>query len=119
MKVNNFTLRFFLTFFYRLSEVLFANFYFSKSRTRYFHENMLYCFYKIQQMMKKNVGSIDRIARIVLALLLAYLYFSGAVSGTIGIILLIIGVVFLGTALIRFCPLYLPFGIQTDKGEKE
>lgn len=65
--------------------------------------------------MKKNVGSIDRIIRIVLAIVFGVLYATGTVSGTAGLVLLILGVVFLGTALIRWCPLYLPFGISTNK----
>jgi Protein of unknown function (DUF2892) len=63
--------------------------------------------------MKKNVGIIDRAIRILLALVLVSLYASGIVTGTIGIILLVLAVVFAATAIIRFCPLYLPFGIST------
>jgi uncharacterized membrane protein YccC len=63
--------------------------------------------------MKPNMGSVDRIIRIVLAIVFIGLYAMGKVSGTLGIVLLVLGVVFLGTALVRFCPLYAPFGIST------
>ncbi|MBK8567364.1 MAG: DUF2892 domain-containing protein [Saprospiraceae bacterium] len=63
--------------------------------------------------MKKNMGSADRIIRIILAALMAVLYFTGTVSGTLGLVLLILAAVFLLTSLISFCPLYAPFGIST------
>jgi len=65
--------------------------------------------------MKTNIGTIDRIIRIVLAIVLGILYFTGTVTGTAGIILLILAVIFLATSLISFCPLYFPFGITTNK----
>jgi hypothetical protein len=65
--------------------------------------------------MKKNMGSVDRIVRIVLAVIFAALYFANVVTGTLGIILLVLGVVFLLTSTISFCPLYAPFGISTCK----
>jgi hypothetical protein len=68
--------------------------------------------------MKKNMGGTDRILRIVLAVVFAVLYFTGTVGGTIGLVLLILGAVFLATSLISFCPLYLPFGISTCKAKK-
>lgn len=66
--------------------------------------------------MKRNMSDLDRIIRVVLAALFAYLYFGGIVAGTIGIVLLILGAVFLLTALIGFCPLYTPFKFSTYKG---
>ena len=63
--------------------------------------------------MKKNMGSIDRIIRIIIAIIFGVLYFTGTVSGTVGIILLALGVVFILTSFVSFCPLYLPFGIST------
>jgi hypothetical protein len=69
--------------------------------------------------MKKNMGGTDRILRIVLAVVFAVLYFTGTVSGTFGVVLLILGAVFLATSLISFCPLYLPFGINTCKVKKD
>ena len=65
--------------------------------------------------MKTNMGSLDRIIRVALAIIFAVLYFSGTVSGTFGIILLVLGVVFLVTSLISFCPLYVPFKLSTRK----
>lgn len=65
--------------------------------------------------MKKNMGKIDVIVRIVVAIVLSILYFTGTVSGTIGLVLLILGGVFLLTSIVGFCPLYLPFGINTCK----
>ena len=65
--------------------------------------------------MKKNMGTTDKIIRILLAIVFAALYFTGTVTGTWGIILLILAVVFLLTSLVSFCPLYLPFHINTSK----
>jgi len=65
--------------------------------------------------MKANMGSIDRVVRIVAALIIAALYFTHIISGTVAIILLIIATVFILTSFISFCPLYLPFGISTKK----
>ena len=63
--------------------------------------------------MKKNMGTTDKIIRIILAVVFAGLYFGGIVSGTLGIVLLVAGVVFLLTSLIGFCPLYALLGINT------
>lgn len=65
--------------------------------------------------MKPNMGTTDRIIRAVLAIILAVLYFSGTVTGTLGIILLVLAGVFLLTSLISFCPLYAPFKFSTRK----
>lgn len=65
--------------------------------------------------MKANVGTIDRVLRAVLALILAVLYFSGTLTGTWGIILLVLGGVLLLTSLLSFCPLYAPFKFSTRK----
>ena len=63
----------------------------------------------------QNMGRIDRVIRIALAILFGFLYFSGTVTGILGIILLVLGVVFILTSLFSFCPLYLPFDITTKK----
>ncbi len=63
--------------------------------------------------MKTNMGSTDRIIRTIIAIVVAYLYFSGTISGTLGLILLILAGIFLLTSLVSFCPLYAPFGIST------
>lgn len=65
--------------------------------------------------MKKNMGSSDRIIRTIIAIVIAVLYFTGTVSGTLGIILLVLAGVFLLTSFVSFCPLYAPFGISTCK----
>ncbi|GAB4503748.1 MAG: hypothetical protein Fur0043_07400 [Anaerolineales bacterium] len=61
----------------------------------------------------KNMGTTDRIVRLVLAVIFAALYFTGVVSGVLGIILLVLAVIFVLTSLVSFCPLYLPFGLST------
>ena len=68
--------------------------------------------------MKKNMGLADRTIRVIVAAVIAILYFTGTISGTLGIVLLVLAVVFLLTSLISFCPLYLPFGISTCKAKK-
>jgi hypothetical protein len=65
--------------------------------------------------MKKNMGTADKSVRIIIAVIIAVLYYTGTISGTLGIILLIVGAVFLLTSLISFCPLYAPLGINTCK----
>jgi len=65
--------------------------------------------------MKRNLSNIDRVVRVVLAALFAYLYFSGIVTGILGIVLVVLGAVFLFTAVIAFCPLYAPFKFSTYK----
>lgn len=63
--------------------------------------------------MKTNMGTLDRILRVVVAVVIAILYFTGTISGTLGYVLLALGGIFLLTSVISFCPLYLPFGIST------
>jgi hypothetical protein len=65
--------------------------------------------------MKKNMGSSDRIIRSIIAIAIAVLYFTGTISGTLGIILVVLAAVFLLTSFVSFCPLYAPFGISTCK----
>lgn len=65
--------------------------------------------------MKKNMGQADRIIRVLLAAIFATLYFTGTISGTLGLVLMILGAVFVLTSLISICPLYLPFGLSTLK----
>ena len=65
--------------------------------------------------MKKNMGSLDRTLRIIVAALVAVLYFTGMIQGTWAIILLVLAVVFLLTSFVSFCPLYAIFGINTCK----
>lgn len=63
--------------------------------------------------MKKNMGTADRIIRVIIAAIVGVLYFTGTISGTLGIVLLVLAGVFVLTSLISFCPLYAPFGIRT------
>ncbi len=69
--------------------------------------------------MKKNIGLSDKIVRIVLAIVIAVLYYTDTINGTIAIILGAFAVILLLTSFINFCPLYLPFGISTRKKNKE
>jgi len=63
--------------------------------------------------MKTNVGIIDRAVRIMAAFVIIVLYFTHVITGTLAILLLVLAGIFILTGLIRFCPLYLPFGINT------
>lgn len=68
--------------------------------------------------MKKNMGIADRAIRTVIAVVVAVLYFTGTISGTLGIVLLVFAGIFLLTSVISFCPLYAPFGLKTCKVPK-
>jgi hypothetical protein len=63
--------------------------------------------------MKPNMGTVDRVIRILAAIGIAGLYFANLISGTTAIILLVLAGVFILTSFMSFCPLYLPFGIST------
>ncbi len=63
--------------------------------------------------MKKNMSNTDRIIRIVIAALLVVLYATGTVTGTWGIVSLVVAGIFVLTSLVSFCPLYAIFGIST------
>ena len=65
--------------------------------------------------MKKNMGSADRLIRILVAIVFAALSFTGSVTGVGGLILLIVGIVFLLTSFISFCPIYGIFGLSSRK----
>ncbi len=67
--------------------------------------------------MKANMGSADRIIRIILAVVMGVLYSQGIVAGTLGIILVVAAVIFAATSLISFCPLYPIFGLSTKSKE--
>ena len=68
--------------------------------------------------MKANMGSIDKIFRIVVAIVLGVLFYLDIISGTLGIVLLVLAGVFVLTSLVSFCPLYAPFGLSTKKPEE-
>ena len=59
------------------------------------------------------MGKTDRIIRVVIAVIIAGLYYSGYISGTLGLVLLILAAVFLITSFVSFCPLYVPLGLNT------
>jgi len=63
--------------------------------------------------MKKNMGTADKSIRILVAAIIGVLYYMGTISGTLGIVLLVLAGVFVLTSFISFCPLYAPFGITT------
>jgi hypothetical protein len=63
--------------------------------------------------MKKNMGNADRAIRVIIAILVAVLYFTNVISDTLGLILLIVAGVFVLTSLISFCPLYSLVGLNT------
>ena len=59
------------------------------------------------------MGNIDRLIRAVVAIFIAFLYYNGTISGTLGTVLLVVAVVFAVTSLVSFCPLYKLLGINT------
>jgi len=69
--------------------------------------------------MKKNMGSADRIIRLIIAAIIVVLFFTKVLSGTLGIVLLVLAGILVLTSLINFCPLYLPFGISTCARKKD
>lgn len=64
------------------------------------------------------MGTADRIIRVIIAAIIAGLFFGNVITGTLGIILLVLAGVFLLTSVVSFCPLYAPFGISTCKTKK-
>jgi len=67
--------------------------------------------------MKKNMGTIDKVIRVLIALVIIVLYFTNVITGTFGIVLLIVAALFILTSILGFCPGYLPFGFSTNKLE--
>jgi hypothetical protein len=65
--------------------------------------------------MKKNMGTIDRVIRILLAIVVIVLYSNGSITGVAAIILGILAFVFILTSLMVFCPLYVPLKFSTIK----
>jgi hypothetical protein len=65
--------------------------------------------------MNRNMSNLDRIIRVIIAAVFAYLYFGGIVTGALGIVLLVFAVVFALTSIVAFCPLYAPFKLSTYK----
>lgn len=69
--------------------------------------------------MKANVGTIDKAARILVAMVIIGLYSGDVITGTLSIVLLVLAAVFILTSVVGFCPLYLPLGINTCKKKKK
>ena len=65
--------------------------------------------------MKNNMSNADRIIRLVIAAVIAFLYFSNVITGTLGLVLLILAGIFVVTSIIGFCPLYTLIGFSTKK----
>jgi hypothetical protein len=65
--------------------------------------------------MKKNMGTTDKVVRILAAFIIAALYYTDEISGITAIVLLVLAGVFILTSFMSFCPLYLPFGLSTRK----
>ncbi len=63
--------------------------------------------------MKKNMGNIDKAIRIVIALIVGTLFYTDIITGTIGIILLVLSAVFVLTSLLSICPIYSILGLST------
>jgi len=63
--------------------------------------------------MKQNMGIIDRVARVIIAIIIANLFITKLLTGIVGIIALILAAIFILTSVVSFCPLYLPFGFST------
>jgi hypothetical protein len=68
--------------------------------------------------MKQNMGMVDRLLRVVVAIVVGVLYYTGQISGTAAIVLGILAIVFLLTSGIGFCPLYLPLKLSTKRDQK-
>jgi hypothetical protein len=68
--------------------------------------------------MKKNIGNTDRVVRLIAAAIFAALYFTNTVTGTFGIILLVLAAVFVLTSLVSSCPLYTLMGLSTCPAKK-
>lgn len=68
--------------------------------------------------MTKNMGNTDKLIRLIIAAVIAVLFYTGAISGTLAIVLGIFAVIFALTSLVSFCPLYTLVGINTCSAKK-
>jgi len=68
--------------------------------------------------MKRNMGKVDRVVRILIAAIIIALYFTNVINGILAIVLLALSGIFILTSFISFCPLYLPFGLSTRGKEQ-
>jgi hypothetical protein len=63
--------------------------------------------------MKKNVGTIEKVIRILIAAIFIVLFATKVVTGTLGIVLLAIAGIFILTSLISWCPIWAVLGVNT------
>lgn len=64
--------------------------------------------------MLQNMGTVDRIVRVIIAVMIGLLYYFGYITGVLAIVLGVVAAVFVLTALVGTCPLYMPFGFSTN-----
>ena len=69
--------------------------------------------------MKKNMGSLDRTTRLIAAVVFVILYATEIVTGNLAWILLLLAIIFTATSFIQFCPLYLPFNMDTRNEDEK
>lgn len=69
--------------------------------------------------MTKNMGSTDKIIRLIIAAIILVLFLTDVITGTVAIVLLVLAGVFVLTSLVSFCPLYVPLGLKTCPGKKK
>jgi hypothetical protein len=69
--------------------------------------------------MKANMGTLDKVIRILIAAAIGVCYYTGIISGTLALILGIIALVFVATSFLSYCPLYAPFGLTTKRNNKK
>ena len=65
--------------------------------------------------MTKNMGTLDRAIRTLIAIAIAVLYFTDRISGTVAMVLGVLAVVFLLTSFVAWRPIYSPLGISTRR----
>lgn len=69
--------------------------------------------------MKKNISGLDRWIRLAIATIIGLLYLKEIITGTLAYVLLGIGVILILTSLVKFCPLYTLFGINSCRVKKK
>jgi hypothetical protein len=65
--------------------------------------------------MKANMSNMDRMIRVIIAIAIFILFATGTIAGTLGYVLVALGIVFVLTSLVSFCPLYTLMGLNTKK----
>lgn len=68
--------------------------------------------------MKKNMGNADRVIRVIIAIVFVSLYYTGTLTGFIGITLMILSTIFVITSFLSFCPIYAIVGIDSCPAKK-